>query len=79
MMFQNAAIGPLPTPEQQARIDAHWAKVRAGLHKPQKHDFSASETDVSHLIEMHRAIAMTCIRGGAKHAKESIRLSKVKS
>ena len=30
----------LPTPEQQAEINAHWAAVRAGLHTPQDHVFS---------------------------------------
>ena len=30
----------LPTPDQQAEIDAHWANVRAGLHVPQDHVFS---------------------------------------
>jgi hypothetical protein len=30
----------LPTPAQQAEIDAHWAAVRAGLHTPQDHVFS---------------------------------------
>lgn len=30
----------LPTPAQQAEIDAHWANVRAGLHVPQDHVFS---------------------------------------
>jgi hypothetical protein len=30
----------LPTPDQQAEIDAHWAAVRAGLHIPQDHVFS---------------------------------------
>lgn len=30
----------LPTPEQQAEIDAHWSAVRAGMHTPQDHVFS---------------------------------------
>lgn len=55
---------PWWTPEQQAETDAHWARVRAGLHKPEAHVW---KDDVGHLIDMHRAMAAASLLAAARH------------
>ncbi len=62
----------LPTPEQQAQIDAHWAKVRAGFHKPQAHVFGA---DAKSAISAHKYQASLLIDRAAHHAQMAIGLA----
>lgn len=58
----------LPTPAQQARIDAHWDAVVAGLYVSPVHEFA---DDAPKLIGMHRAKAWEHLRAAAHHAKQA--------
>lgn len=64
-----------PTPEQQAEIDAHWAKVRAGNYEPEAHIF---QDDLSHLIDMERFKARKCIEAAAAHMRHVDQLLEVR-
>ena len=62
----------LPTAEQQERIDAHWADVRAGVYKNEPEpDW---KTDKS-AIECHRYQASLFIERAAFHARQAIELA----
>ena len=65
-------MGWLPTPERQAEIDAHWANVRAGLHKPEQHVFG---DDRQGAIAAHRFRASLLIESAARHARIAIDLA----
>ena len=61
-----------PTPEDQARIDAHWADVRAGIYKSAPHVYSEDATPT---IEMHRFRANMLVAEAARHAQAAINLA----
>jgi len=63
-----------PTEKVQEQIDAHWAKVRAGLYKSDEHIF---KDDISHLIELERFKARKCIEAAAAHMRHAKELCKV--
>ena len=59
----------LPTEEQQAEIETHWAGVRAGIRK------DAPEPDYQtpqEVLEMHRYLARKHIEIAASHAKRAM-------
>lgn len=60
------------TPEQQASVEAHWAKVRAGLHKPEPHEFG---DDAGSAVAAHRFRAGLLIKEAARHARIAIELA----
>ena len=62
----------LPTPEEQARIDAHWAEVRAGLRKDTPHEFG---TDAKSSIAAHRFRAQLLIKEAARHARLAMEMA----
>ena len=63
-----------PNEKEQGRIDAHWAKVRAGLYKSDEHIF---KDDISHLIELERFKAQKCIEAAAAHMRHANELCEV--
>lgn len=60
------------TPEQQREIEAHWAKVRAGLRNDTPHEFKA---DVTPTVDMHRHLASRHIEIAAGHARAALALA----
>jgi hypothetical protein len=59
----------LPSPEQQAEIDAHWANVRAGLHRSEPEpDWKQGDS----VVAFHQYRAQQLIERAAWHARQAI-------
>lgn len=59
----------LPTFEEQARIDAHWAEVRAGIRTPSPEPNWKRDKNI---VEFHRFRANQLIKQAAWHAQQAI-------
>lgn len=57
------------TPERREEIRQHWEDVRAGLHKPEEHQFG---TDAKSAIAAHKFRAGLLVKQAAHHAKIAI-------